>query len=76
MTEINETAEQAFGTGKELSRKALEVYEQAVDGFVQAEQQVAEAAPVDWVKTAVGAHATFIHEVNAAYLKAAREILA
>lgn len=76
MTELNETATQAFGTGKELGRRALEMYEQAVDGFVQAEQQVAEAAPLDWVKTAVGAHATFVHEVNAAYLKAAREVLA
>src|SRR5437879_4560372 len=41
MTEFNETATQAFGTGKELGRKALDVYEQAVDGFVQAEQQAA-----------------------------------
>ncbi|TMM33572.1 MAG: hypothetical protein E6F99_23795 [Actinobacteria bacterium] len=76
MTEFNETATQAFGTGKELGRKALDVYEQAVDGFVQAEQQAAEAAPVDWLKTAVSAHATFVQDLNAAYLKAARELLA
>ena len=54
----------------------LDVYEQAVDGFVQAEQQAAEAAPVDWLKTAVSAHATFVQDLNAAYLKAARELLA
>ena len=76
MTEFNETATQAFGTGKELGRKALDVYEQAVDGLVQAEQQAAEAAPVDWLKTAVSAHATFVQDLNAAYLKAARELLA
>jgi len=79
MTEINEpfrqTAEQAFGTGKELGRKALDAYEQAVQNFVGAEQRAAEAAPVDWVKATIGAHASFVHELNAAYLKAAREVL-
>jgi hypothetical protein len=80
MTEYNEqvqqTSEQVFGTGKELGRRALDAYEQAVNSFVEAEQRAAEAAPVDWVKATIGAHASFVHDLNAAYLKAAREVLA
>jgi hypothetical protein len=80
MTDINEqvqkSTEQVFGTGKELGRKALDAYEQAINDVVEFEQRAAEAAPVDWMKTTLGAHATFVRDVNAAYVKAAREALA
>ncbi len=35
----------------------------------------ADAAPADWIKTAIGAHATFVADVNAAYVGAVRTIL-
>jgi hypothetical protein len=53
----------------------VDAYEKAVSSVVEFEQKAAEAAPVEWVKTAVGAHASFLQDVNAAYVKAARVVL-
>src|SRR5918911_1035278 len=69
--QTRELTAQAVDSGRAFGRMALDTYEQAVNTFVEYERKAAEAAPVEWVKTAVGAHASFVHDVNAAYVRAA-----
>ena len=73
--QTRELAAQAVDSGRAFGRMALDTYEQAVNTFVEYERKAADAAPVEWVKTAVGAHASFVHDVNAAYVRAARSVL-
>ena len=73
--QTRELTAQAVDSGRAFGRMALDTYEQAVNTFVEYERKAAEAAPVEWVKTAVGAHASFVHDVNAAYVRAARSVL-
>lgn len=74
--QIHELGERTTEAGRTFGGLALDVYEEAAKGLVAFEQRAADAAPVDWVKAAIGAHASFLRDINAAYLKAAREILA
>jgi hypothetical protein len=74
--QIHELGERATEAGRTFGGIALNVYEEAAKGLVEFEQRAADAAPVDWVKAAIGAHASFVRDINAAYVKAAREILA
>jgi hypothetical protein len=73
--QTRELTAQAIDSGRAFGRMALDTYEQAVNTFVEYERKAADAAPVEWVKTAVGAHASFVHDVNAAYVRAARSVL-
>jgi hypothetical protein len=73
--QIREFGEQAAATGKNFGNMALDTYERAVASYVEFEQKAAEAAPVDWVKAAIDAHASFVKDVNEAYLKAVRGAL-
>ena len=73
--QFREFGERANGTSKAFGQLALDTYEKAVASLVEFEQKAAEAAPVDWVKTAFGAHAEFVQDVNAAYVKAARDAI-
>jgi predicted DNA-binding WGR domain protein len=68
--------DQAVSTGRAYGQLAVDSYEKALSSIVELEQRTAEAAPVDWVKTAVGAHASFVQELGTAYVKAARDVLA
>ena len=60
---------------RELSQLALDTYARAVASVVEFEQKAAEAAPVEWIKTVIDAHAAFVKDVNDAYLKAVRVTL-
>jgi hypothetical protein len=73
--QMREFGERAAETGRSFSRLYIDAYEQAVNGFVDFEQKAAEAAPVDWMKTAIGAHASLVGEVNSAYVRAVRSVL-
>ena len=73
--QVREFAERAAGTGRAFGQLALDTYEQAVNTLVEFENKAAEAAPVDWVKTAIGAHASFVNDLTGAYVKAARSAL-
>jgi len=72
---VREFGERANQTGRAFGQLAFDAYEKAVASVVEFENKAAEAAPVDWVKTAVGAHAALLQDVNAAYVKAARVVL-
>jgi hypothetical protein len=73
--QTREFTEHAADSGRAFGKTALDTYEQAVNTFVEYEQRAAEVAPVDWVKSAISAHAAFVHDLNVAYVKAARSVL-
>ncbi len=73
--QVREFSERATGTGRAFGQLALDAYEQAVRSFLDLEHKAAEAAPVDWVGAAIGAHASFVEDVTSAYVRAARSVL-
>jgi hypothetical protein len=73
--QVREFGERATGTGRALGQMALDTYEQAVNTYVEFEHKAAEAAPFDWAKAAINAHASFTKELADAYVKAARTVL-
>lgn len=73
--QVREFGEQAAATGRGYGHLTLDTYERAVESLVEFEHKAAEAAPVDWLKAAIDAHAAFIKDVNSAYVKAARVAL-
>jgi hypothetical protein len=73
--QVREFGEQAAQASRGYADLALQTYEQSVATIVEFEQKAAEAAPADWMKTAIDAHAGFVKDVNDAYLKAIRGAL-
>jgi hypothetical protein len=73
--QVREYGERATETSRVFGRQVLEAYEQVVKSAVDFERAAADAAPADWAKTAIGAHASFVADVNAAYVGAVRSIL-
>jgi hypothetical protein len=73
--QVREYGEKATENTRAFGRQALDAYEQVVKSTVEFERAAADAAPADWIKTAIGAHASFVADVNAAYLGAVRSII-
>ena len=73
--QVREYGERATESTRAFGRQAIEAYEQIVKSAVDFERAAADAAPADWIKTAIGAHASFVADVNAAYVGAARTLL-
>lgn len=73
--QVREYGERATETSKVFGRQAIDAYEQVVKSAVDFEKAAADAAPADWIKTAIGAHASFVQDVNNAYVSAARTLL-
>ena len=73
--QVREYGERATESTKAIGRQAIDAYEQVVKSAVDFEKAAADAAPADWIKTAIGAHASFVQDVNAAYVSAARTLL-
>ena len=73
--QVREYGERATESTRAFGRQAIEAYEQIVKSAVDFERAAADAAPADLIKTAIGAHATFVADVNAAYLGAVRSVL-
>ena len=73
--QVREFGERATGAGRVFGQTALDTYEQAVNSYLEFEHKAADAAPFDWAKAAINAHATFVKELTDAYVKAARTVL-
>ncbi len=73
--QVREFGEQAAASGRSFTHLALDTYEQAMASVVEFEEKAAEAAPVDWAKSAIGAHAAFVKDIAEAYVRAARTAL-
>ena len=73
--QVREFGDRATESGRSMGRLYIDAYEQAVNNFVEFEQKAADVAPVDWMKTALAAHASLVSNVNAAYVQAVRSVL-
>jgi hypothetical protein len=73
--QVREYGERATETSRVIGRQAIDAYERFVQSAVEFERTAADAAPTDWIKTAIGAHASFVADVNAAYVGAVRSLL-
>jgi hypothetical protein len=73
--QVSEYGERATESTRAFGRQAIDAYEQVVKTAVDFERAAADAAPAEWLKTAIGAHASFVADVNAAYVGAARSVL-
>ena len=73
--QVREYGERATETTRAFGRQAIDAYEQVVKNAVEFERAAADAAPADWLKTAIGAHASFVADINAAYVGAVRSLL-
>ena len=73
--QIREYGQRATERTQAFGRQAMDAYEQVVKSAVDSERAAADAAPADWIKTAIGAHASFVADVNAAYVGAVRSLL-
>src|SRR4029453_5060819 len=73
--QVREDGERATETARALGRQAIDAYERAVQGAMQSERAGADAAPAEWIKTAIAAHAAFVAAINAAYVGAARSVI-
>jgi hypothetical protein len=61
-------------TGRQVGALAINAYERSVANVVAFEKDAAEIAPAPW-KSALTLSAELIEEVNAAYVKTARQAL-
>jgi hypothetical protein len=73
--QIRQFGERATDAGRALGRLTLDTYEQAVATLIDFEKQAADAAPADWMKAAISAHASFVQEMNAAYVRTLHSVL-
>ncbi|HEU4350193.1 MAG TPA: hypothetical protein VFR35_20630 [Actinoplanes sp.] len=73
--QVREYGERATETTRAFGRQAIDAYEQVVKSAVDFERAAADAAPADWIKAAIGAHVSFVTDVNAAYVGAVRSVL-
>lgn len=73
--QVREYNERATESTKAFGRQAIDAYEQVVKTAVDFERAAADAAPAEWLKTAISAHASFVADVNAAYVGAVRSVI-
>lgn len=73
--QVREFGDRANESGRSIGRLYIDAYEQAVNSFVELENKAADVAPVDWMKTAIAAHASLVGNINAAYVQAVRSAL-
>ena len=72
---IRELNEQILTAAKQAGGEALDAYEKALQSLVDFEQKAAGGTQLEWVAAVANAHAQFISQVSAAFLKAARTLV-
>jgi hypothetical protein len=55
--------------------QSLDAYEQSLRTLIEFQERAAGASQLDWVSSVAAAHVTFVQDVGAAYVSAAREML-
>ena len=56
----------------EVVNRALDRYQEGVAHLVEFEHKAAEATAFEWARSAINLHASFIEDLTAVYVKAAR----
>jgi hypothetical protein len=72
---IRELNEQALELGKKAGLRFLEAYEANVKSYADYQDNVADAAPVEWVATAARAQANLTREITRVYGATTRDLL-
>lgn len=72
---IREMNERLVESSKSAGRTSLDAYENALQSMLDFQTQIAGGSQLDWVSALATAHAQYIKDVSAAYVKAARENL-
>lgn len=72
---IREMNERLIESSKSAGRVALDAYENALQSMLDFQTQIAGANQLDWVTALATAHAQYLKDIGAAYVKAARENL-
>jgi predicted RNA-binding Zn ribbon-like protein len=73
--QIRELTERFIESAKTAGNQSLDAYEKSLRSLVEFQEQAAGASQLDWVSSIASAHARFVQDVSAAYVKAAREML-
>lgn len=73
--QAREFGDRVSETGRLFGRQTIDAYERAINNAVEFERAAAAVAPAEWLRTALGAHATFVADVNAAYVGALRSVI-
>jgi hypothetical protein len=72
---IEEMNRRMIESSKSAGLVALDAYEKALQSMLEFQEKVAGASQLDWVSALASAHAQFVGDISAAYIKAARESL-
>jgi hypothetical protein len=72
---IRELTERFIEAAKKAGNLSLDTYEKSLQSLVDFEEQAAGASQLDWVQGIAQAHAKFVTDISAAYVKAARDML-
>jgi phosphoenolpyruvate carboxylase len=70
---IRELNERAIEGARQAGSIYLDAYEQALKSIVEQQERLAEATPVEWVRTVIEAQAEFTREMGNLYASAVRE---
>jgi hypothetical protein len=72
---IRDMNERLIESSKSAGQVALDAYENALQSMLDFQTKIASGSQLDWVSALATAHATYLKDLSAAYVKAARESL-
>lgn len=75
ISRIREMNERLIETSKSAGRASLDAYEATLKSMVDFSKKSTGGSQLDWVSALATAHAQFIQDLSAAYIKATREAL-
>ncbi|ART69980.1 hypothetical protein BTO20_16610 [Mycobacterium dioxanotrophicus] len=75
ISRIREMNERLIETSKTAGRASLDAYEATLKSMVDFSKKSAGGTQLDWLSALATAHAQFIQDLSAAYIKATREAL-
>jgi len=73
--QIRDLTERFIESAKSAGSQSLDAYEKSLRSLVEFQERAAGASQLDWVSSIAMAHARFVQDASAAYVKAAREML-
>lgn len=75
ISRIRDMNERLIETSKSAGRASLDAYEATLKSMVDLSKKSSGGNQLDWVSALATAHAQFIQDLSAAYIKATREAL-
>jgi hypothetical protein len=75
MQRVQELGEQVAQQAKQNGLAWVEAYEQMLENFLDLEEQAAKSSGAEWATTLATAHANFVRDTSAAFVKTVRQQL-